>query len=38
VEEEVVMAIIRMATMRPHLRTLPITGHHRLPIATDAVE
>jgi hypothetical protein len=34
---EVVMAITRMATMR-HFQTLPITVHHRLPTATDAVE
>jgi hypothetical protein len=34
---EVVMAITRMATLRPHIQILPITVHHRLPTTTDAV-
>ncbi len=37
-EVEVVMAINRMVTMRPHLRTLPITVHPHLPTTTDVVE
>ena len=37
-EVEVVMAVTRMATTRPHSQTLPIMVHRRLPTATDAVE
>jgi len=37
-EVEVVMVVTRMATTRPHLQTLLITVHRRLPTTMDAVE